>query len=133
MEYDYSDLVENCSVEELQGKKLTALEEHGGDLRFMMGDGSVYEMGYIPDCCASCDIESGLDDLKSLVGQKLIKVTEDTSHDTPTGVKQDYVPESQTWTFYTFRTNKATAQLRWFGLVERLLLRKRHLPPPQRA
>jgi hypothetical protein len=106
----------DCSVEELVGKKIVDLaENHEGDLTFTMSDGSIYEMGYVPDCCATCVVESGLDDLKAMIGQKLVAVTEDSSKETPADVKQEYTPESQTWTFYTFRSNKATAQLRWFG------------------
>lgn len=117
MELDYSDNTRNCRVEELAGKTIINLDDSAnGDLRFTMDDGSVYEMGYIPDCCATCDIESGLSDLQAMVGQKLVSVSMDTSSERPADVaKPEYEPESQTWTFYTFRSNEATAQLRWFG------------------
>lgn len=99
----------------LIGDTLTSVEMRNDDLILECASGKIYEMGYIPDCCASCYLEDGFDDLKELVGQEIVVASIDSSHDAPPDVKQDYIPESQTWTFYTLRTNKGTAQLRWYG------------------
>ena len=115
MNYKY-DLEFNDGFETLVGETLTSLEMQGDVLVFTCESGKVFEMGYIPDCCASCYLESGLEDAKDLVGQKLERAMVDSSYTTPEDYKHEWSePESQTWTFYTLRTNKGTAQLRWFG------------------
>lgn len=95
-------------IGELEGKTLQYVEERENDLYLTTTEGSLYVMGHVQDCCEHVEIESGLEDLKSLIGQELVQVTEDTEHD-------NGGEGSRTWTFYTFRSNQTTAQLRWLG------------------
>ena len=58
------------------------------EITFTCSDGSVYKMDHYQDCCEYCWLPH---------------------------YPREYEPESQTWTFYKFRTLKGYVDLRWFG------------------
>jgi hypothetical protein len=81
-------------------------------------DGSIYEMLYYAECCASCELIDGLEDLQALIGHKIEVAEEVESREMPADKAADSEysnPDSFTWTFYTIRTNQGTAVLRWYG------------------
>lgn len=89
-------------------------EDEGDELHLTCSDGTFvfyHEQG----CCESVDIEDVVGDLADLVGTPMLRAEESTSCDTPHGVRHEYEPESQTWTFYRFATIKGYVDVRWFG------------------
>lgn len=62
------------------------------------------------DCCESVEIEDVTGDWHDLIGETIL-VAEERS-------QEDLSPswnDSGTWTFYTFRTNAGTVDVRWYG------------------
>jgi hypothetical protein len=100
----------------LQGKTLTKVEQIGDDvLRFECDDGKAYQLYHSQDCCETVEIESVTGDLNDLVGTPILLAEEASSDQDPPGYKHEYVPESQTWTFYKLRTIKGSVDIRWHG------------------
>lgn len=94
----------------------TTTNEKADALLFCTTFGEVYALYYSPDCCAICTIESITGDLNDLIGHPLLIAEEAVSGDPPAGVDQgEYVPESQTWTFYKLATVKGYVDIRWYG------------------
>jgi hypothetical protein len=123
---------ERCDVKELVGKTLKDVYRDGEDdaIFFLTDDGVGYVMQHNQDCCESVTIESIVGDLKDLIGTPILVAEERTSGQrdgekrgtVPDFIyieawkaKQDYVPDSETWTFYTFRTIKGSVDIRWYG------------------
>lgn len=79
-------------------------------LSFHREDGTVFVFGHYQDCCESVSLEDINGDLSDLVGTPLL-VAEERSHH-----KEDTRNiESETWTFYTFRTIKGSVDVRFYG------------------
>lgn len=99
---------------ELEGKIVDSVVflEDCQTLTITLSDESEWVMYHEQDCCENVWLESGLEDLASLVGQKLLLVesvskvryTEDALED-----------ERVRWTYYKFATVKSSATLRWVG------------------
>lgn len=117
--HDYSR--PDVSFSDLVGKTMclvdrTTTNEKTDALLFCTTDGEAYALYYSPDCCASCTIESITGDLNDLIGHPLLIAEEAVSGDPPEGVDQgEYVPDSQTWTFYKLATVKGYVDIRWYG------------------
>jgi len=123
---------DRCDVNELVGKTLKDVhhDKENEALFFLTEDGVGYVMQHFQDCCESVTIESIVGDLQDLVGTPIL-VAEERASGQRDGeklgtvpdfiyieawkAKRDYVPESETWTFYTFRTIKGTVDVRWYG------------------
>lgn len=102
--------------EELKGRTLTKVEQIGDDLiRFETNDGKAYQLYHPQDCCESVVVESVVGDFSDLVGAPILMAEEAQSGDDPPGYKDDYRPDSQTWTFYKLRTIKGSVDIRWHG------------------
>ena len=59
-------------------------------------------------------IEDISGNLSDLVGSPFIQ-SEEVSSDPPARSADEYVPESETWTFYKFGTAKGYVTVRWWG------------------
>jgi hypothetical protein len=101
---------------ELQGQTLKRAAQITDDrIEFELEDGTTYALYHIQYCCESVVVESVTGDLADLVGTPILLAEEATSSDDPPGVKHEYPPESQTWTFYKLRTIKGSVDIRWHG------------------
>lgn len=81
---------------------------------FEAESGQQWEMVYVPDCCANCNIDEIVGDLTDLVGVPIAMAEESTNSDRPRA-DADVQPDSFTWTFYKFATNKGYVTVRWYG------------------
>jgi hypothetical protein len=123
---------EKCDVKELVGKTLKDVHGSEGEdaIFFLTIDGVGYVMQHNQDCCESVTIESIVGDLQDLIGTPILVAEErinaerdgkrygtvpDFIYIEAWKAKQDYVPDSETWTFYTFRTIKGSVDIRWYG------------------
>ena len=101
---------------DLQGKTLTKVEQIGDDvIRFECEGGKAFKLYHSQDCCETVEIESITGDLADLIGTPILLAEEATSDQDPPGIKHEYKPESQTWTFYKLRTIKGSVDIRWHG------------------
>ena len=103
---------DRCDVSEMLGVTLAAVEQRGDDeVHFRADDGRRWLMFHEQDCCESVTIEEVIGDLDDLVGSPLVEsecVEGETSD-------HDEWGNTQTWTFYKFRTAKGAVTLRWLG------------------
>ena len=98
-----------ANFEDLKGKVLTNIERVGDEeLIFTCQDGSKYKMYHEQDCCEDVRIEDVNGDLSDLLNSEVMVAEERTNEgETDWG--------SETWTFYTIRTQKASVDIRWHG------------------
>lgn len=102
---------------DLVGMTMLSVEQIGDDvIRFYSNEYMVFELFHDQDCYESVKIESIVGDLSDLVGVPILLAEEASSEDAPQGVKLEYEPESQTWTFYKLRTIKGSVDIRWHGV-----------------
>jgi hypothetical protein len=100
------------SFEDLQGRilcKVLKLDDY--ELRFYLTEDHYVRMYHMQDCCESVYIEDIVGDLDDLVGTPLLLVEEVSNYD---GESKEY-SESETWTYYRFRTIKGSVDIRWYG------------------
>jgi|TARA_R110002124_G_C8821789_1_gene504011 hypothetical protein len=71
-------------------------------------------MHHQQDCCESVHIEDIAGDLDDLVGTPLIMVEEVNNYDMGDD-DLGYGGDSETWTYYRFRTMKGDVSIRWYG------------------
>ena len=110
-------MYEDHKFEELQGKTCLRVEKVDDErIEFDCADGTKYALMHHQDCCETVVVESIVGDLPDLVGTPILLAEEASSADDPPGVKHDYPPESQTWTFYKLRTIKGSVDIRWHGV-----------------
>ena len=95
--------------------KIDGMTPESREIIFTLSDSSVYKMDHYQDCCESVYLESVVGDVEDLLNTPILDATESSSSDTPPHFKHNYEPDSQTWTFYKFRTLKGYVDLRWFG------------------
>lgn len=87
--------------------------EVGGDEIIMaFTDGSVAKFYHSQDCCEWVDIEDINGDWADLIGHPLLVADERVSTEEPTLESRD---DSNTWTFYTFRSIGGSVDVRWHG------------------
>lgn len=105
------------SFEDLHGRVLCKVEQIGDEeLRFYLTDSHYVKMHHNQDCCESVNIEDISGDLDDLVGTPLLLVEEVNNYEPDDVVCSD--PdwhESETWTYYRFRTIKGSVDIRWYG------------------
>jgi hypothetical protein len=98
--------------EDLQGRTLSkVLKLDDYELRFHLTEDHYVRMYHMQDCCESVYIEDIVGDLDDLVGTPLLLVEEVSNYE---GESKEY-SESETWTYYRFRTIKGSVDIRWYG------------------
>ena len=112
---------------DLLGKTLVEIDVGDDEIYFACDDGTKYKMYHMQDCCESVYLEDVIGDIGDLLNYPLVEAEEVTSRtpkDIPSeelmwlmlnGMNFDQMDESQTWTFYKFRTIKGSVTLRWYG------------------
>lgn len=102
-------------VSTMLGMTMASVEQVGDDeLVFTTTDGQIFKLWHSQDCCENVVIEDITGDLSDLVGAPLLQ-SEEVSSDPPVRGPDEYVPESETWTFYKFATVKGYVTVRWYG------------------
>jgi len=100
-------------LDDLRGRVLSRVERYGDEeIRFYLTDNQYVQMHHIQDCCESVSIEDVCGDLTDLAGTPLLLVEESVSHNEP---EENSYDDSNTWTFYRFRTIKGSVDIRWCG------------------
>ena len=95
--------------EDLKGKVLTDVKQVDDDkIYFTCTDGTKYKMYHSQDCCESVRIEDINGELSELIGQEILLAEERSNQEST-----DW--GSETWTFYTIRTQKTSIDIRWLG------------------
>lgn len=98
-----------AEFKDLLGKVLTGVEKIDEDaLIFTCDNGSKYKMYHCQDCCESVTIDDINGDLDDLIGTPILTADEKTNEGNSNG-------ESETWTFYTIRTQKGSVDIKWYG------------------
>ena len=114
----YNHLVEPVkSFEDLQGRILSKVVQLDDELHFHLTDNHYVRMYHAQDCCESVSIEDIVGNLDDLVGTPLLLVEEVSNYefDDDDTDEDDYYGESETWTYYRFRTIKGSVDIRWYG------------------
>lgn len=100
--------------EELKGKKLLKVEVTKDDEKlddqiiFTCDDGSIYKMYHEQDCCEGVTIDDINGNFNEILNTEIL-LAEERSNESET----DW--GSETWTFYTIRTQKGDVDLKWYG------------------
>ena len=106
------------SFEDLQGRVLSKVVNLGDELHFHLTEDHYVKMYHRQDCCESVSIEDIAGDLDDLVGTPLLLVEEVSNYELEEESKEqdnDYYSDSETWTYYRFRTIKGSVDIRWYG------------------
>lgn len=106
------------SFEDLHGRVLCkVVNDDDVELRFHLTEDHYLRMYHMQDCCESVIIEDIVGDLDDLVGTPLLLVEEVSNYepDEHEADEDDYYGESETWTYYRFRTIKGSVDIRWYG------------------
>lgn len=90
---------------------------YGDVVQFEFADGSVAKMYHAPECCEYVYLEDVCGDFADLIGYELLvaETRESDGKQDPAVPSETESVESFTWTFYTFRSNRGTVDLRWYG------------------
>jgi hypothetical protein len=103
-------------VSQLVGVTLSKVENlDDEELIFTAEDGRKWRMYHEQDCCESVRLEDIAGDLEDLVGTPIVEAYEDSSTEAPEARVDERWGDSETWTFYRFRTIKGSVTLRWYG------------------
>lgn len=102
------------TFEELKGKVLSSIDNHGDEIVFTLVDGSRYKLYHQQDCCETVYVEDVIGDLSDLIGSPILEAEEVSSRENPPGVEVGY-QDSFTWTFYKLGTIKGHVTIRWYG------------------
>ncbi len=104
-----------ASINDLVGLTLTEVRQTECDrIEFVSADGRTFLMYHAQDCCESVSIEDVAGDLNDLVGSPIIMAEEIDYVPEPRN-EGEYLPDSETWTFYKLATVKGFVTIRWYG------------------
>lgn len=79
------------------------------EIVFEFSDGLVCKFYHLQDCCESVSVEDVNGDWNDLIDTPLLVAEERCSHESC-----EY-GDTETWTFYTFRSIKGSVDVRWYG------------------
>ena len=83
-------------------------------ITFTFEDGGEAQFWHDQGCCESVVIDDVNGDWSDLIGTPLLVAEERVSEEAPDGFEIEW-GESNTWTFYTFRSVKGSVDVRWHG------------------
>lgn len=78
-------------------------------IHFKVSNGMIFSMFHNQDCCECVIVEDICGDLNDLIGEPILKATEDSE----CGSNID--DDSYTWTFYNLSTIKGSVTIKWNG------------------
>ena len=103
------------ALENLIGKTLTEIigAHEGSEAIRLVSPEGLLVLYHAQDCCEFVEVEDVSGDISDLIGSPILVAEGRESEDCP----QDSTSrdDSNTWTFYTFRTLKGTVDIRWHG------------------
>lgn len=108
----YNASMKTVAFEKLRGltlKKIDGLKKNGDCVIFHSTVGPIFIMQHHQDCCEDVRIKDVAGDVEDLIDNEILMAQEVSNHEGD----QD---NSQTWTFYTLRTNAGTVTIRWLGI-----------------
>jgi len=111
----------NIEIKDMIGKTFTNIEvSKEQDTILFACDEGIYTMYHAQDCCELVEIESIVGDLQDLIGTPMLGAEEAVSQETPEDLMLGEPREfngydSETWTFYKFKTIKGYVDIRWIG------------------
>lgn len=113
--YDWDHAIEDLSA--VIGKTPTAIWQVDNDELFIkFSDGHVLKMCHDQDCCESVVIDDITGDWSDLIGKPLLVADVRASEENPRlETDDDCWDYSNTWTFYSFRGNGGSVDVRWHG------------------
>lgn len=83
--------------------------EDGKEFYVRFTDGFILRLYHQRDCCEDVSIEEAIGDPNDLIGTPLLVAEEREEND------ENPSDGSGTWTFYTFRSNKGSLDIRFYG------------------
>lgn len=98
--------------EEMIGAVIVSIEKSIDELKFHAKDGRIFKFFHYQSCCENVEIEDIAGDLDDLLNTPLVMAESVSNMEEP---KLEFTPESYTWTFYRFGTNKGSVTVRWLG------------------
>jgi hypothetical protein len=127
------------TMNDLEGLVFRTVEQvdcgNGDELHFTTLDGQLYSMFHDQDCCEDVHLDDIVGDLQDLINTPILSARESADSDMVDAQRsimdgEDFVMhklstfdeqvtpqsnDSETWTFYLFRTIKGSVTLRWHG------------------
>lgn len=103
--------------EVLKGKilKNVIINKDVSSISFITTDEEWYIMEHDQECCEHVFIKEIDNDLSLLIGSPILVAEERIDDSTLPDNEFDYY-DSQTWSFYTLRTNQSTSVISWLGM-----------------
>lgn len=106
------------NINVLAGLTLEAFDGKKGDAEIVIvASGRKFKMLHYQDCCESVSVDSVSGNPQNAIGEVIIDATERNSrdHDLPNLPAKEWADSSETWTYYTIRTQSETMVIRWYG------------------
>lgn len=102
-------------VVEIVGKVPVSIDQTADEIVMRFSDGTAAKFYHEQDCCEDVTIDEVAGDWSSLIGSPILVAEERTDADRRAKDEDGYTAESWTWTFYTFRGNGGSVDVRWYG------------------
>lgn len=85
------------------------------EISFEFDNGSKAVFYHGQDCCETVVVDDVNGDWDDLIGTPLLVADERVSEDFDGEPKSGFRDDSETWTFYTFRSVRGSVDVRWHG------------------
>ena len=105
------------TITEIVGKIPVEVSQRYDEIVMRFSDGSSCRWFHSQDCCETVIVDDVVGEWTDLYGHPLL-VAEERESDDHHGVRPDGLPigdDSNTWTFYTFRSVGGSVDVRWNG------------------
>lgn len=108
--------MEDKDISELIGKIITQIDNNSDEIIFHC-ENEKYKMYHSQDCCENVSIDDIEGDLNDLLNTPILQAEEvsNPEYEKEWLSKQEYQPESFTWTFYKLATVKGYVTIKWLG------------------
>lgn len=97
----------------LIGRIPSRIQQDDEEIRIEFEDGATAVFYHSQDCCETVVVDDVNGDWADLIGTPLLVADERVSEETLDGCEPG--DESNTWTFYTFRSVRGSVDVRWHG------------------
>lgn len=105
------------SMDRIIGKTPVKVEQSDERIIMTFSDGSVATWYHSQDCCETVVVDDVVGDWSDLYGHPLLvaEERETDDHHAPAPPELPRGDDSNTWTFYTFRSIGGSVDVRWHG------------------